>query len=71
MFFIRKGRNPVQMVTKKRKNQSLVRNLIMIIMITMCTTAHYYVHVGTCEFCKYMNLLLKNLKHIGIFLLCT
>lgn len=71
MFFIRKGRNPVQMVTKKRKNQSLVKNLIMIIMITACTTAHHYVHVGTCEFCKYMNLLLKNLKHIGIFLLCT
>lgn len=71
MFFIRKGRNPVQMVTKKRKNQSLVRNLIMIIMITICTTAHHYVHVGTCEFFKYMNLLLKNLQHIGIFLLCT
>lgn len=69
MFFIRKGRNPVQMVTKKRKNQSLVRNLIMIIIITACTTAHHY--VGTCEFCKYMNLLLKNLQHIGIFLLCT
>lgn len=69
MFFIRKGRNPVQMVTKKRKNQSLVRNLIMIIMITACTTAHHYAE--TCEFCKYMNLLLKNLQRIGIFLLCT
>lgn len=69
MFFIRKGRNPVQMVTKKRKNQSLVRNLIIIIIITACTTAHHYAE--TCEFCKYMNLLLKNLQRIGIFLLCT
>lgn len=67
MLFIRKGRNPVQMLTKKRKNQSLVRHFV--ILITTCTTAVHY--VGTCEFGRYMNLLHKNLQHIGMFLLCT